>query len=52
MSFDPAALVGLARRERNPVDVLADADEREAQVRLARVTVGVGALPGSGPRSN
>ena len=41
MHFDAAALVGLACRERNAVDVLVDADEREAQVRLARVAVGV-----------
>ena len=39
--FDAAALVGLACGERDAVDVLADADERETQVRLARVAVGV-----------
>ena len=41
MHFDAAALVGLAFGERNAVDVLVDADERETQVRLARVAVGV-----------
>ena len=39
--LDAAALVGLACSERDAVDVLADAHEREAQVRLARVAVGV-----------
>ena len=41
MHLDAAALVGLALRERDAVDVLVDADEREAQVRLARVALGV-----------
>ena len=37
--------VGLAADERDRIDVLVDAHQREAQVRLARVAVGVARRP-------
>ena len=52
MHFDAAALVGLAVCERNAVDVLVDADEREAQFGLARIAVGVAPDQACGPRNN
>ena len=47
MHFDAAFLVRLPGRQRNIIDVLVDAHERKAQVRLARVTLGVAAYQAS-----
>ena len=43
IALDAALLVGLARGQRNVIDVLVDAHQREAQIRLPRVAVGVAA---------
>ena len=43
MQLDAPLLVRLAGRERNAIDMLVDAHQREAQIRLARIALGVAA---------